>query len=274
MLSGGPDEKSISQYLPGAERACNCKRCYGNGIKLPKATVETHLRCYGPHPDLLPKLPPPALVAGTSISPPSPVPNDYPLNQNFDSDEPDESDNLPNPASTSTLQPLLPLQIPPDTLPCSYSRSGSHSRPSSHSHSSSRSSSRSRSKSLDHLNDCSRSPSPAGSLGTDTEVCLRAMDPHQDAHLFDPLLAQFECTSISVPPPLHMRSGHQAPSDGEEDEQNKERDGEENKERDGEENEERDGEENEERDGGGGDGPGAQGEGGQPSGPIPRCLPF
>ncbi|KAG8678074.1 hypothetical protein FRC08_018086, partial [Ceratobasidium sp. 394] len=74
-----------------------------------KPTVETHLRRYGPHPDLLPKIPPPAPVTRVSHAPPLPVPNDYNFNQNFDSNEPDESNNLPNPTSTSTLQPLSPL---------------------------------------------------------------------------------------------------------------------------------------------------------------------
>ncbi|KAG8722877.1 hypothetical protein FRC08_004507 [Ceratobasidium sp. 394] len=53
------------------------------------------------------------------------------------------------------------------------------------------------------------------------------MNPNQDAELFGPLLAQLQEASLSAPPPLRMRGGHETLPTGEENEEDEEGDGEE-----------------------------------------------
>ncbi|KAG9080901.1 hypothetical protein FS749_007867 [Ceratobasidium sp. UAMH 11750] len=226
------NRKSVKYYL--VKSFCDCTRCFGKHLRRPRATVETHRRDYGQHPDVQPR----ASLARASppLRPASPAPiplhDDDFLEDNvamFPLD--DNPDNAPSPtahqpsgerfdafsrttrshsrSSSSSLSWSMSMSMSGTRAPSSHSHSASGSeslrtqrRPSSPC---SRSASHSRAGSprrpLPLLHAHSHSPSDS-----DEEApVLVPADPNQDAHIFGELLVRNQ--GVAEPPPLLRHGG-------------------------------------------------------------------
>ncbi|KAG8680657.1 hypothetical protein FRC08_016122 [Ceratobasidium sp. 394] len=227
-------KKSLSRYLPGSQRACDCTECYGCGINRPEATIETHYRRFHCHPDSLRAANNPlanlplANLPHADPSPPNPLLSPCQADLDDQPNNPDVDDNLvlPSPLSPNPLPGSTPhsqarawslslslsclrLRSWSLSLPLSCSRSQSLSCSQSPSHSSS--SSQSASSHVESQYSPLRSPSWASSSESE-DILMHPGNPDFDALLFGRHLN--EPQDINQPPPLRLRGGHGGEGEG------------------------------------------------------------